>query len=48
MYIFLQNDERVFYIDNEEFDLMAIRMKLLPQCIKIFCSNKTNINTLSR
>ncbi|XP_046813637.1 acylglycerol kinase, mitochondrial isoform X3 [Vespa crabro] len=43
-----KNDERVFYIDNEEFELTAIRMKLLPQCIKIFCSDKKNINTLNR
>ncbi|XP_014601075.1 PREDICTED: acylglycerol kinase, mitochondrial [Polistes canadensis] len=41
-------DERVFYIDNEEFDLMAVRMKLLPNCIKIFCSNEKDVNTLSR
>ncbi|KAI4492322.1 hypothetical protein M0802_009832 [Mischocyttarus mexicanus] len=43
-----KTDERVFYIDNEEFDLTPVRMKLLPNCIKMFCSNENDINTLSR
>lgn len=42
-----QKDERVFFIDNEEFELTPVRMKLLSQCIKIFCS-KNDGNILNR
>lgn len=42
-----KNDERVFFIDNEEFELTPVRIKLLPQCIKIFCSRNDG-NTLNR
>lgn len=32
------DEEQKLYIDNEEYELKAIRIKLLPKAVKIFCS----------
>lgn len=39
IYIFIvQGDhERMFYIDNEEFELKTIKLKLMSDSIKMFC-----------
>ncbi|XP_070158790.1 acylglycerol kinase, mitochondrial isoform X2 [Polyergus mexicanus] len=37
LYPEIENNDRMFYIDHEEYELKPIQIKLLPQSITIFC-----------